>query len=41
MPNNFNQIEIGKLTILEELILMNNFYLRLEIISRGKYIYEP
>jgi len=37
---NLNEIEINDLTQLEEKILKNNFYLRLEIVARGRYLYE-
>lgn len=37
---NLNDIEISDLTQLEEQILKNNFYLRLEIVARGRYLYE-
>ena len=30
-----------KLSYQDEVLLKNNFYLRLEIVSRGRYIYEP
>lgn len=33
--------EITKLTYRDEVLLRNNYYLRLEIVSRGRYIHEP
>lgn len=37
---NLNEIEVNDLSSLEETILKNNFYIRLEIVSRGRYLYE-
>ena len=37
---NLNEIEVNDLSVLEEAILKNNFYIRLEIVSRGRYLYE-
>ena len=37
---NLNEIEVNELSAMEEAILKNNFYLRLEIVSRGRYLYE-
>jgi hypothetical protein len=33
--------DLIKLTYADEVLLKNNFYLRLEIVSRGRFIYEP
>jgi hypothetical protein len=33
--------EFSKLTYADEVLLKNNFYLRLEIVSRGRFIFEP
>jgi len=37
---NLNEIEVNDLTQHEEAILKNNFYMRLEIVARGRYLYE-
>ena len=37
---NLNEIDVDDLSPLEETILKNNFYMRLEIVSRGRYLYE-
>lgn len=40
MPISLNDIEINKLSHEDEIILKNNFYIRLEIVARGRYVYE-
>jgi len=37
---NLNEIEVNDLTQHEEAILKNNFYMRLEIVARGRFLYE-
>ena len=32
--------ELVKINKIDETILKNNFYMRLEIVARGRYIYE-
>jgi len=32
--------DLPKITKVDEIILKNNFYVRLEIVARGRYIYE-
>ena len=35
-----SEIDVSDLTIQDEMILKTNFYMRLEIVARGRYIYE-
>ena len=41
MEHGFVNLELGKLNLSDETLLKNNFYARLEIIARGRYIHEP
>lgn len=40
-PNTANFKVISKLSLCEEMMLKNNFYMRLELLARGRQIYEP
>lgn len=41
IDHGFVNLELGKLNLTDETLLKNNFYARLEIIARGRYIHEP
>jgi len=40
-PNSLGFKVISKLSLSEETMLKNNFYMRLEMLARGRQIYEP